>query len=446
MKINKPKILIISSANPLKGPGVMASDIYKAYKKYGYEADVLTKFKCEKYPEFLYIYENAKDEKKLSNRLTHYFFYRIYEKLRRIITFKPFPKGSYTFFYRKEEDPPISIDKVLNKITKNYDLVQIIFWQGLLSFATVQAIYRKLNCLFYFSCVDYSPMSGGCHFVGDCERYKVGCGCCPAYNSKNPQDFTWHNVNYRKKVYDEVDPIVTGNSYMFGFYDQSILLKDRKRVLSSPIIDTSIFKPYPKDYIKKKLNISIQKDFLILFGCQGINDERKGIKYLIEGINIFTKKLSDQQRKRVLIMSIGQSFESIRSQFAGIDTLDLGYVSQEELARIYSVADVFLCSSVNDAGPMMVNQALCCGTPVVGFEMGACLDAVKDKGTGYCARLRDTDDYANGIHYIYNLTDEQRKSMSNTCVKLALDTYTYKAAVDRIIGAYYSCKRPKMTY
>lgn len=427
----KPNILIISSADPLKGPGVLASDFYNAYKQFGYDVDVLTKFRCEKYPEFLYVYKDIKVPSKATILLKY-----VLNKFKLFLFPKKRQVNSHYFFYREEEKPPVEIKKILRQINKKYDIVQIVFWQGLLSFATVQAIYRKLNCLFYFSCVDYSPMSGGCHFVGDCERYKEGCGCCPAYESHDPYDFTWRNVNFRKKVYDEIDPIVTGNQYMFQFYDRSVLLKNRKRVLAYPIIDTTIFKPYPKDSLRRQFEIPEQKKFILLFGCQGITDERKGIKYLIEGVNKFSHKLTKNERRQVLLMSVGKDFEKIRPLFMGLDTLNLGYVSKEELPTLYSLADVFLCSSVNDAGPMMVDQAICCGTPVVGFEMGACLDAVKDKGTGYCAKLKDTEDFADGIFSLYKLTDEQREKISDTCVKLAQETYSYKAATERIIGVY----------
>lgn len=435
MNNSKPKILIVSSADPLKGPGVLASDYYNAYKQFGYEVDVLTTFKCELYPEFLYVCERYRVRKKIV-----VFFRYLANKISRALFLKKPRDNKHYFFYREEEKPPVEINKVLNQIKKQYDLVQIIFWQGLLSFATVQALYRRLNCLFYFSCVDYSPMSGGCHFIGDCERYKEGCGCCPAYESHDPFDFTWKNVNFRKKVYDEIDPIVTGNQYMFRFYDQSVLLKRRKRVQAYPIIDTTLFKPYPKEPIRWKLKISDKKKFILLFGCQGITDERKGIKYLIESVNKFSSRLTENERQQVLVMSIGKDFEKICPLFKGLDTLDLGYVSKEELPTLYSLADVFLCSSINDAGPMMVDQAICCGTPVVGFEMGACLDAVKDKGTGYCAKLKDTDDFADGIFSIYKLTDEQRQNISDNCVKLAQNTYSYKAAIEKIIGVYNQYK------
>lgn len=436
MREYKPRILILSSADPMVGPGVLSANYFDAYKNQGYEVDLLTLNKCDAHPEFLYVFNS----KSLINRICN----KLGRRANRI--FKILwsvwhnclrnPKPGHYFFYFKETQPPVPVSKIVKRISAKYDIVHILFWQGMLSFKTVLEIYKKLECFFIFDCVDYSPMSGGCHFTGDCERYKVGCGSCPAYESKDPYDFTWFNVQYRKKVYEEIDPLVTGNSYMFGFYDQSVLLKGRRRIKSYPIIDLNVFRPLGKAQLCAQYGISKKKTFKILFGCQSIDDERKGIKYLIEAINSFTVGLSEAELSQVLVMAIGKNFDVVKQQLKNVDTHYFGFVSMDELPSIYSLADVFLCPSVNDAGPMMVNQSLCCGTPVIGFEMGACLDAIKGKGTGYCAKLRDSKSFAICIEKLFRQTPEEREAMQRRCVDLAQKTYSYEAAVKRIIDAY----------
>lgn len=87
---------------------------------------------------------------------------------------------------------------MINSIRKSYDVVFVVFWQGMLSFQTIEAIYDKFDSQFYFWCVDYSPMSGGCHFIGDCQKYVTGCGACPAIYSKNEKILLilmWNTVN-----------------------------------------------------------------------------------------------------------------------------------------------------------------------------------------------------------------------------------------------------------
>ena len=61
-----------------------------------------------------------------------------------------------------------------------------------------------------------------------------------------------------------------------------------------------------------------------------------------------------------------------------------------------AMSDVFLSPSIQDAGPMMLNQALMCGTPAVAFNIGVAYDIINDK-TGYLAKYRDSEDFCKGI-------------------------------------------------
>lgn len=39
---------------------------------------------------------------------------------------------------------------MINSIRKSYDVVFVVFWQGMLSFQTIEAIYDKFDSQFYF--------------------------------------------------------------------------------------------------------------------------------------------------------------------------------------------------------------------------------------------------------------------------------------------------------
>ena len=90
------------------------------------------------------------------------------------------------------------------------------------------------------------------------------------------------------------------------------------------------------------------------------------------------------------------------------------------IASAYQIADIFICPSIEDSGPTMINQSIMCGTPVVSFEMGVSPDLVITGKTGYMAKLKDSKDLAQGIFEILSLTDDNFNEMSDNCRKLAL--------------------------
>lgn len=431
MENSKPRILIISSANPTVGPGVVAQNSYQIFKKNGFEVDLLTKYKVTDFPEYISVYDT--NEYSLIERTKK----RI-NKWCRNLRIKQ--KTGFHFFYRRETVPPIPVFRVLSRIKKQYDVVYIFFWQGMLSYKTVEAIYDKLHCQIHFRGVDYSHMSGGCHFTGDCEKYKTGCGACPAIYSNNNNDFTAFNVKYREKVLKKVHPIVCGNNYMQTFYKQSYLYKNYDRLERTyALIDHQKYYPMEKSLLRKRYSISESKTFILFFAAQNLDNERKGISFLLASISLFYERLTLDERKSILILLAGKNIDSIKDKLL-FEYKYLGYLSVDELPNIYSLADVFLSPSVNDAGPLMLYQSISCGTPVVSFEMGAAIDAIKDKGTGYCAKLKDANDFANGIEYIYRLSATDYTLMRETCHKVALELTSESAYIKRFTILYNKFK------
>ena len=88
----------------------------------------------------------------------------------------------------------------------------------------------------------------------------------------------------------------------------------------------------------------------------------------------------------------------------------------------------------------MVNQALSCGVPVVAFNIGTAIDVVNGKGTGYCAKEISSKAFADGIRWWYGLSESEYCEISKNCREIALETTSYKACVDKIVGVYTEVK------
>lgn len=407
MMAPKPQILYISSASPVKGPGSIGWQHVTKLKESGYDVDMLTLNKETSLSDVLYVRERG-----FWTKAKEWLKYKLGMDL---------PGPPYFFFYKKETEPPVPIKKILKLIDKSYDLVFVYFWQEMLSFQTIEAIYDKLNRpVVFFLCPDFSHMSGGCHFTNGCLRYQTGCGSCPAFRSKDENDFTHWNVIYRKKFYEKVKPVVFGNNYMNSIYQKSFLLKDVRKYIYQPLFNIDSFKPLKKQDSLRSFGINDDNLFVISFGCQNLSDPRKGISYLLDSLDIFSKRLTDKEIEKILLLVAGSDYESIKESlpFRSIST---GFLSLDRLSAFYSAADFFVCPSVDDPGPSMVIQSIACGTPVVGFKMGYMLDVVLGEGTGYCAELKDSNDLANGIEKFYRMDKTEYDAISKHCRQYAVE-------------------------
>lgn len=430
MEKDNIRILVLSSCSPASGPAIIGAQIYDALKRKGVEVDFMTKYPESSHSEYLWVIKNN-----FFNRL----FYGIRNKIRWLLVGGAPKQGGHLFYYTYESKPPIPSRLVVKAVKKQYDIVLIVFWQRLLSFDTIDRLFDKLHCQFHFMAVDFSPMSGGCHFTGNCQKYQTGCGMCPAFHSTNPNDFTAQNISFRKAVYNKVKPIIYGNAYLQDFFDRSVLLKNVSRViLNAPIVNTDIFRPIDKKALRQKYHISDNKKYIVFFGSQYLNDERKGINYLLDAFEYLNKQLGEES-EHVLVITAGTQYEALKDHIP-FDSIGMGYVSMNVLPELYSLSTLFVSPSVDDAGPMMVNQSLCCGTPVVGFDMGAVKQVVKDKGTGVCVPLRDSQALAEGMLYIIRLSVDDYNEMSLRAREIAIMTSSYEAQADLVIRTYEKFK------
>ena len=78
----------------------------------------------------------------------------------------------------------------------------------------------------------------------------------------------------------------------------------------------------------------------------------------------------------------------------------MGYLDDDEnLATAYRAADVFVCPSIEDAGPMMIPKR-CCVERRWLRSIQAAPDLVITGQTGYLARVGDAADVARGIEHV----------------------------------------------
>ena len=203
-------------------------------------------------------------------------------------------------------------------------------------------------------------------------------------------------------------------------------------------MDNDYYKPLDMMAYRQQYQISTNKRFVVFFGCQNLNDERKGFHYLLDALHILHDRLTESEREEILLVIAGRNIDQIQDHLC-FDYQYLGFVASSELPGIYSMSSVYLSPSVNDAGPSMVNQSMSCGTPVVAFEMGTALDVIKDRGTGYCARLRDAEDFAKGIESIFRLSASDYLSLRRRCREMAVQLTSDEAFLqtfDRIYKKY----------
>lgn len=426
----KLKILFISSLSPFSSAN-LGLDIIKSLEDRGHDVEVITKYKEDRYTYKMKSVLNEYLPISFIQKLKIYFPYLL--KINRPSFINN--KFKYSIISKDESNPPVASSLILAKIKNNYDFVLVLYWQGLLTSKSIFDIYNKLNIPFLFLSVDMFPLTGGCNYFWDCRNFLNNCGTCPAIGSIDKLDFTSYNFNLKKYYYSNINCSFLGNTWMNSFAKQSPLFKNKLIEKIILVVNEKVYKPRGKEFLKNKFNIDSKKTFVIFAGASTIKNVRKGYQYLIKSVNQFHKQLPEHQKQNILLLLAGTPQLNIENVF-NTEVIQLGVLDYKTLAEAYSVSDVFLSTSIEDAGPSMINQSIMCGTPVIAFNIGVANDLVISKKTGYCAKHENLDDLVYGLNYIYNLNDMEKKTMSIECRNLALSEFSYRAFASNIENSF----------
>jgi len=279
---------------------------------------------------------------------------------------------------------------------------------------------------------DMWSFTGHCAYSFDCQRWQTGCGKCPYPDTypKIQRDNTALEWKLKNWVYSRSNlTIVTPSRWLGEQAKQSML--NRFAIHHIPNgIDTEAYQPLDQQLCRTVLGISQQK-YLLMFGAQSLKDSRKGGDLLQQALAFLPESL----KAETLLLTIGNSGEDI-AKTVGIPHTGLGYVDSDRLKSIvYSAADLFLFPTRADNLPLVLQESMACGTPMVSFNIGGVPDLVRPNETGYLAEAENAQDFCQGI--VQLLEDSSlREKMSANCRAIALEEYPLELQAKRYIELY----------
>lgn len=272
--------------------------------------------------------------------------------------------------------------------------------QGWLSLKGLQRILQSGKRVVW-TMHDLWPVSSICHYAEDCVGFHNECGHCPLLPQPARNDLS-HQVWQRKaKVYRQGHITFVTCSRWLGEQAQMARLSQGHKVVSIPnAIDTTVFHPRNRSEARQKLGLPTNPELkIVLFVAQQITNVRKGGPYLIEA---FQKLLAahPHYRSNTALLILGGAAEQYTSAF-DIPVFPVGYTEDvDRIVQIYNAADLFVIPSVSDNLPNTIMEALACGVPCVGFAAGGIPEMIDHHTNGYVARAQDTQDLAEGLHWV----------------------------------------------
>ncbi len=353
-----------------------------------------------------------------------------------IIQLQPAWKRKFTFlwerfiiwttnYFRKKNLFSIDFGKAGFDITglqeyKEADIIHL-HWvnQGMLSMRNIQQIMESGKKVVW-TMHDMWPFTGICHYPGTCENFKQCCGNCYYLVHTSKKDTSHLVWNIKNKIYNPSIKFVGCSQWIASEAQKSSLLHTNQIYSIPNPIDTNIFRPHNKEVSRQQFGLPADK-FLLLFGAARIDDERKGFRYLLNALKQLAAKDPESISKVEIIM-----FGQIKSTFS----LDIpykinhiGYIQgNEQLVAAYNAANLFIIPSLEDNLPNTIMEALACGVPCAGFNIGGIPEMIDHRINGYIAEAGNIGDLAAGIEWIIN--NPQYSRLSENAVHKVLTSYS----------------------
>ena len=215
---------------------------------------------------------------------------------------------------------------------------------------------------------DCWAITGGCmHFeMSRCEQWKTGCRKCDK-KLLNYRPLIYNTVrNYKKKkeLFSNISnmEIIAPSKWLANIFADSFLGKYKISVRHNTI-DATVFKPTSSDFRKEH---ALEDRFIIL-GVASAWSKAKGLYDYYELAGML-----DNNYKVILVGLTDKQLSELPSKILGIKKTN----SKQELAEIYTAADVFLNLTYQDTYPTVNLEAQSCGTPVITYNTGGSPESV----------------------------------------------------------------------
>lgn len=348
--------------------------------------------------------------------------WNIFRLVRKLNTINTKKYGIVGSFYEAK----YGLDITKEKMIKEADIINL-HWinDGMLSNKTLKKLLESGKKIVW-TMHDMYAFTAGCYYDYDCGMITTECNNCPlAKGNDDIETFIKNQFYIKKKFYLKHNMTLVGcSNWIADKARMSPLTKTIKITAIPNPIDTEIFRPMSVNNFTD-LNLDPRKKTILFGAMSADSDDRKGFKYLK-----MTLELLHPEEYQAIVFGNG---EKLGDAMYGIKVYGVGKISSDEkLAELYSLADVFIAPSIQENLSNAVMESLACGTPVVAFDIGGMSDMIVHRENGYLAKPFDAEDLAKGIQHCVSV------NMSDRCLKTVREKFLMEKVGLQYFGLYRS--------
>ena len=248
---------------------------------------------------------------------------------------------------------------------------------------------RNRHRKFVWTLHDMNPFTGGCHHSDGCVGFATSCTACPQLRGTIDADYAERVLQGKQQALqclaDDQLIIAAPSQWMLQLSKQSRVTGRFRHVhIENPAMPMA----GPGALENRRAELGLPQDKkIVLFVSDNLRNVRKGFELLCEA----ARRMPNASA--VHFVGIGQRTdmpEGLSVSFAGRMT------DETMLTGYFSSADIVVNASAAENSPLVIIEALACGTPVVAFNVGGISELV-DSECGVIAGERTANALAEAM-------------------------------------------------
>lgn len=257
------------------------------------------------------------------------------------------------------------------------------------SITALPSLVKRVPLVWTFH--DFFPITGGCAFPFECQRWLSVCGPCPQlgrYPLVTRYDRTRRMQAIKRRTFRSLPvTIVTPSRHLTQAVIRSGLFTAAEVHTIPYGVDTDTFRP-DRARARRRLGLSPDRPVALLT-AQGLDDPRKGIEHAVSAL-----RQVNVPGLVVLLVGAGE-VQPIVSALPDHEVRAVGYVAdQSDLSAYYAAADLFIFTSLAENFPCVVLEAMSAGTAVLAFDIPGTAEQITPHQTGFLVPIGQTEQLA----------------------------------------------------
>jgi glycosyltransferase involved in cell wall biosynthesis len=241
---------------------------------------------------------------------------------------------------------------------------------------------------------DTWAITGHCGYFLGCINWRTGCGDCPDLG-RNPslrRDGTTANWQRKRELYATSRlAVATPSHWLMDQVEQSMLQPWQSRVIPNGV-DLTIYKPGDRGQARQALNLPADSFICIFIAHSGSgSNPYKDYITVEQAVRQVSARIPSADLYFVCIGGDRRDIPDPRWRFTGFLT------DPQEVTLYYQAADLLLHGARADNFPLVILEALACGTPVIATAVGGIPEQIRERETGFLVPCGDSDLMAQRI-------------------------------------------------